>query len=466
MEKRLIGIDIDGNTLRVVIARPDRGGATVTAVGKTRLQNPQELGQALSALTGGTRLYGDRLAAALPAGAAFYRWLDFPFNDPKKIAAAGQLALATQLPSQAGDCVLALQAPTANDRNGYSCALAAVPADRVAETLAPFDDAGIPLHLLDALPLAASCGLAELLPRGLLLILRERETVLCRLAQGQLADCRVLPAVHADEAAGLAEQLMRACQAMAARGADFELPLTVIGPGATPTLLAELKNRGATLAELELTCDGRPLAAEYLPAALLALRAGRADRQRWSNLRRDAFALRGEWAAVKKQLLGGGLLLAAILLLLAGPAWLNYAHKSGRAADLQRQMATLFSQTFPDDRPGREPYRQMRGRLNALQQEGAWLGLQSGHSALQTLGEISRAAAPDVRLDVREFRYAPNEVRLDGSVDSFDTMQRLTRLLEQSPLFEEVQVTDAKMDPDGKRVNFRLQLTLAQGEPS
>jgi general secretion pathway protein L len=466
MEKRLIGIDIDGSTLRVAIARPDKEGATVTAVGKTRLQNPEDLGKALTALTGGMRLYGDRLAAALPASAAFYRRLDFPFNDPKKIAAAGQLALATQLPAGVGNCVLALQSPTSNEHNGYSCTLAAVPVARVADVLTPFDEAAIPLHLLDVLPLAAACGLAERHPQGLLLILRDEETVLCRLVRGQLADCRVLPVAPRDDASSVAEQLLREYHVMRARGGDAEQPLTAIGPGATPALLAELKSRGAPLARLDMTCDDRPLAAEYLPAAILALRAGRADRQKWCNLRRDDFALRGEWAAMKKQLLGGGLLLATILLLLSASAWLGYAHKSGQAKALRQQMETVFRQTLADARPGREPYRQMRGRLNALRQEGAWLGLQSNHSALQVLGEISRATAPNLRLDVREFRYAPHEVRLDGHVDSFDTVQQLTRLLEQCALFEQAQVSDAKMDPDGNGVHFRLLLTLAQGEPS
>jgi len=37
----------------------------------------------------------------------------------------------------------------------------------------------------------------------------------------------------------------------------------------------------------------------------------------------------------------------------------------------------------------------------------------------------------------------------------------MTRVLEESPLFTSVQVTDAKMSLDGNRVNFRLSLSLA-----
>lgn len=465
MEKRFIGIDIDGRTLRVAIARPDKGGPTLVKVAKARLDAPEALPAALADIIGATRIYGDRLAAALPASAAFYRWVQLPFSDPKRLAAAGRLNLAAQLPINIDGCVLAFLPPVTGEQ-GTTTAMAAVPTPRIAEFLAPFDQSDTALHLLDLIPFAVSRGVSGTLKDAVVLLLREEESVACLLRDGNLADCRLLPATAQHDGAREAERLAQACAGLGARAGACDLPLVAMGPGATDALLAELSRLGCRLASPEWTSQGTKPAAEYLPAAALAIRASLTDRQGRSNLRQGEFALRGEWAALKKHLAIGGALLTLCLILLTGTAWLHHAHKAATVDALQEQMRELYRRTFPDDKLTRDPHRQMLGRIGRIKEEGRMLGLLRSHSALDILRQISDATPEDLVLDTRELRYEKDGLTLDGTTDTFDSVNRLARALEQAPLFAQAQVADAKQSADGSRIDFRLQITLSQEESS
>jgi general secretion pathway protein L len=43
---------------------------------------------------------------------------------------------------------------------------------------------------------------------------------------------------------------------------------------------------------------------------------------------------------------------------------------------------------------------------------------------------------------------------------SFDAVNRMARSLEQSTMFREAQIADAKMSIDGSRIDFRINLTF------
>lgn len=465
MEKRFIGIDIDGCTLRVAIASPDKGRPVLIKVAKTRLNASDELPAALAGIIGATRLYGDRLVAALPASSACYRWVRFPFSDSKKLTAAGRLNLGSQLPFNMDDCILSFQSPITVEQ-GTMTAMAAVPKERIATFLEPFDQNETALHLLDLVPFAVTQGLSDTLQDALILLLREEESVVCLLRNGHLADCRLLPVIPAGDADRQASRLARICAGLCARAASGNLPLIVMGPGTTDDIVAALHQQGANIATLEWTCQGTSVAPEFLPAAALAIRASLSDHQGHPNLRQGAFALQGEWAALKKKLAIGGMLLTLCLGLLTGTAWLHHAHKSGTVSRLQKEMQRIYRQTFPNDKMIKDLHRQMLGRLNRMKEEGQRLGLFQSHSALGILRAISDATPGDIHLDTRELLYNQENVTLEGTTDTFDSVNQLARALEQTALFEQVQVTDAKQNADGSRIDFRLQLTLQQKEAS
>lgn len=460
MDKRFIGIDIDRGWVRLAIAAYDTNGLQLLATDKRPWSDQEELRQALRELTGDTRIYGDRLAAALPAAAGFSRWLDYPFADPKKIEEALQFAMATQLPVADQECVIVTHARQLGEE-GCRVAASAVPEATVEAFLEPFEAEQIPLQLLDLAPFAMPQALAERCETAIVVLLREEETVIALLQQGHTTDYRLFS--HVPSGPERPVWLLQQSRMLQAQHRLRGLPLYLLGPQADQALLEALRQQGQQAEIPEWMLEEQPVAAEFLPAVTLALRALRSDREDGGNFRRGAFALKGEWAALKKKLVVAGAILALTLAIAGGSAWLGYAHKAQRAEALQQQLKTIFRNTLPKAQTIVDIPLQMRQAIGQTRNKGRLLGVGSNDSALSVLQEISARMPKDVLVDIDHLNYGADGLRLEGSTGSYDDINRIARSLEQSPLFGEAQISDAKTSIDNQRINFRLNLTFSGG---
>jgi hypothetical protein len=73
---------------------------------------------------------------------------------------------------------------------------------------------------------------------------------------------------------------------------------------------------------------------------------------------------------------------------------------------------------------------------------------------------LSAAVPEDVPLKLDELSYDSKKLRLDGSVSSFDVVDRIKGALDSEPLFAEVQVQNAKVGANINKVTFRLQMEI------
>lgn len=460
MDKRFIGIDIDRGWVRLAIAGYDTDGPKLLATDRRPWSDSTELRQALRELTGGTRIYGDRLAAALPAAAGFSRWLHYPFADPKKVEEALHLALTAQLPVTDQDCMIVTHARLP-EKEGCRVAASAVPKEAVGDFLEPFEAEKIPLQLLDLAPFAMPQALVDRCETAVVVLLREQETVIALLQQGHTADYRLFSQTPPD--VERSTWLLQQSRMLQAQHRLNGLPLYLLGPLADQALLEALHQQGQQAEIPAWELEGQPVAAEFLPAVTLAWRALRSEREDGGNFRRGAFALKGEWAALKKKLVVAGAILALTLVLAGASAWLGYAQKAQRAEALQQQLNSLFRSTLPEAQTIVDIPLQMRQAIGQLRSKGRLLGVGSSSSALAVLQEISARMPKDIRVDIDQFNYGADGLRLEGSTDSYDDINRIARSLEQSPLFGEAQISDAKTSLDNQRINFRLNLTLSGG---
>jgi general secretion pathway protein L len=461
MDKRFIGIDIDRGWVRLAIAGYDTDGPRLLATDMRPWSDPTELRQALRELTGDTRIYGDRLAAALPAAAGFSRWLHYPFADPKKVEEALHLALTAQLPVADQDCVIVTHSRLPEEE-GCRVAASAVPEEAIRDFLEPFETEKIPLQLLDLAPFAMSQALAERCETAIVLLLREQETVITLLQQGHTADYRLFS--QAPSGAERPGWLLQQSRILQAQHRLSGLPLYLLGPQADQALLEFMRQQGQQAEIPDWQLEGQPVAAEFLPAVTLAWRALRSGREDGGNFRRGAFALKGEWAALKKKLVVSGAILALTLLLAGASAWLGYAHKARRAEALQQQLDSLFRSTLPEAQTIVDIPLQMRQAIGQLRSKGRLLGIGGSSSALTVLQEISDRMPKDIRVDIDQLNYGADGLRLEGSTGSYDDINRIARSLELSPLFAEAQISDAKTGIDNQRIDFRLNLTFSGGE--
>ncbi len=458
MVRRLIGIDIDARHMRAVLIEESQGKRTLIDARREPRTEGEDPAESLRRLLGETRL-GDRMATALPAGCTYFRRLSFPFAEEKKISAALPMAFSLQLPVTGESFGFAMEKAIPGEA-GFTLAAAAVDRATIAATLEPFDRRDIPLNILGLTPHSHVRGLGEMMPDGLLAILGEAEGSLALVDGGAVVDHRLLPPAVLSDSVRLSEEMCRAGNALrAAHGLEHPAWL-LIGSGATEHLVQALLEAGEAATTPRVELHGEPLPAEFLPAFALARRAGISERKRAFNLRTGEFALKSEWGRLKKRLAGMAALLGFSLLLLGVSAYLDYAQKARVAENLREEMHQLFRATFPDNQAIVDAPLQMRAQLEELRKISGLLGTGEGPSALFALDDISRRTPADLTVDIREFTYTAEAVRLEGITASFDAINRFSDSLRQSPLFAEVRIDDARMSLDGKQVDFRLTLPL------
>ncbi len=466
MEKRQIGIDIDRQHVRVAIISQDR--EALIATGKCAYDGPEQLGSALRELIGDTRIFGDRVAAAIPAIEGFVRRLIFPFADPRKIEPALRFELAGQLPVAIAEFTTDFQAPRATAEGQHRVTAAAVRTAYLEEYLQAFDASGINLHVLDLAPFAFVRGLREHCPECLLAHVGEREISISLVAEGQVVDFRLLPGKLGNEPAELVRLLQRESAGLQREAKHRELPLYLIGPGVTPALQAALQQTGRTAQIPRFFMEGRDVEPEFLPAVALALRAGMAtrEREREMNFRRGRFALKNEWTALKREMIAAAVLLLFTALAAGGAGYLSYAQKAHRAEALNQEITRIFKETLPSSRTSVQPLQQMQSKLKELRERASLIGAGQQKKPLQILKEISDSIPGSVSLDIRDLSYTPDSVRMEGVTTSFDAINQIARSLESSELFAEAQIADAKMSLDNTRVDFRLTLLYGtKGKP-
>ena len=369
------------------------------------------------------------------------------------------MELSLQLPVAGETCTLAFQKPIPVE-NGFRVAAAAVQTSAIESALAPFDRQDIPLNILGLAPFTLARGLASQVPNGLLVTLTPRETTLALVIDSEVANYRLLPNPADIDENQLAEGILRESNILRRSAGKGHFTCYLIGSGATPSLLKHLRDKGepADIPRIEL--NGKPLAAEFLPAVALAQRAGIIDRERGFNLRVGPFALKSEWGRMKKRMVAMAVLLAISLVMLSTSAYLAYSQKARTAANLQQEINRIFKETFPGTQAIVDAPLQMRAQLAELQKVGQMVGAGDSFSTLNILAEISRNTPADIKVDIRDFNYTPEAVRLEGVTSSFDAINRLSKTLQQSPLFEAVRIDDAKMSLDGNQVDFRITLSL------
>ena len=459
MSKRLIGIEVGGSALRIAILNQVKGQISVASLQERDYADPAELSAHLEELLAGELGIGDQVVTRLTARTAYVRRLEFPFQDDKKIAAAIPFSLSAQLPVSIDHCATAIQRTQATDK-GSAVVAAAVPTEKLQSLLSDFEAADVPLHLVDLSPFCYIAGLGEAVSDGLVVCATDQETTVSLVQKGLLVDYRVLPAMPAPTQTIQLQQLLREIRVLNHGAGEAELSINLMGERGTPELAEELRSHELEIEVLSLAIGGHLVDSAFLPAVALALRAKTTRSDRSFNFRSGQYALKGDWANLKRKLILLAALLGMTVVVLSGSLILNYADKAGRANQLQAEMVNVYLSLFPGATTIVDVPLQLKSAIRELQEKDSLLtGGQA--SALAVLKEISRL--PDLAtVEFQEFSLSNEELKLTGWTSSFEAVNQMASVLGESPMFTKAQVTDAKMSLDGNRIDFRLLLSLAK----
>ena len=461
MSKRFIGIDLEGPEVRVAALTATPGGRINLELEKRSYDTPEAAAEAIKAMLGGKIALGDRLVTALPCRVGLFRRMRFPFREKNKIEAALPLELNSQLPISLEEHLVSFLPPRARE-NDYEVDAVVVNKREVEELLTHFPDPEQNPHRIDLFPFALLPILSE--QDGILVYCRRLEVVVALVYDGMIRDYRLLPGTsELDEEEifdFIANQVSQLENAIGHEG----LPLWITGAGVTEELLVILYKTDRTiLAPTEAVFDVE-VSYEMAPAALIALAEMReAKKSVQLNFRQGEFAARGQLEIFRTKLVAVASLLLLVVVGGALTMHLGYLQKTREEHRLKEQMTGVFRQVMPAKATLVDVPLQLESQLTDLQKQVQLFGL-GGHGAATVLQGLSNSIDRDLRVDLQEFNYSNDEVRLSGNADSFESVDHIAEKLKANRLFDHVEIINAKLAADNSQVDFELQLKFHGGE--
>ncbi len=154
------------------------------------------------------------------------------------------------------------------------------------------------------------------------------------------------------------------------------------------------------------------------------------------------------------------ILLISILLLGLLDFCLHLYLKNKRSQELEKEIRLVFKKTFPEVTNIVDPLVQMKEGLAKREKDLALLPRE--FSSLSILREISSLTPQDLRITMEDLSVDWEETRIRGRTSDFSLVARFKKALEASDYFPEVKVSDARLDREGKSVEFRM--TIKHGE--
>jgi general secretion pathway protein L len=457
MAKRFIGIDLEGTEARVAILSATPGRINVE-LDKRSYESPEQAAEAIREMLGGDIALGDRLVTALPCRVGLFRRVRFPFRDKGKIEATLPLELGSRLPVPLEEHIISFLPARAREKD-YEIDAVVINRLEVDDLLTHFPDPQQNPRRIDYFPFALLPALDE--QEGVLIYCRRLEVVVTLIYDGKVWDYRLLPGTSESAEEDILDFISnQICQLENAIG-QTDLPLWVLGAGVTEHLFGALKNTGRRILTPAEDVFGKELSMEMAPAALLALGELRTRKKDvLLNFRKGDFAAKGQLEIFRTKLVIAAVMLLLVLVGTAVTMHLGYLQKKRTEDSYKQQLKQLFTQTMPPNTPLVDAPLQIESHLKELQKQVQLFGL-GGHGAAAVLQAMSSHIDPKIRVDLDEFTYSSDEVKVDGSTDSFDSVNKITEVLGKNRLFKSVEISNAKLAADNSKVGFELQMKLA-----
>lgn len=476
MSRKILGLDIRPDALCAVMLESGFKGSRVQSHARIPLSGdgePEErLEAGLERLARQMDLSDCFCVAALPADQVSYRNLRLPFKDAKKIRQVLPFELESTLPVPVDSLIIDFQplGPPPAQSNGNAEETDVLAASVEIETLGRYFQ---PLAAYRIKPelftvggyLTARClsrFAGEMPEEWLLADIQGKKGTFFVIKGGQVAlirafrlgrDLRLAPHVHRTLAA--AEQMFKT------EVAPMEIWLTGSGAGGYEKELAEAFDVPIRLSHLIEDSHGR---IRNLPDARWealemdnALSLALAESQGVNgalNFCRGPFASGRQWAEYKGHLIKSGILAGLVLLILLANVLFQFRAKERMLADLDAQIAAVFTQTFPG-KPMVQPAHQMKVALDAVREQRQVPDIE-GPGVLDILNAMSRKLPADIDVIFTRLVIGETDIQINGETDSVDAVDTVRNRLETIDWFSKVTIVTTRFEKE--RVSFKLRI--------
>ncbi|MBI5406778.1 MAG: pilus assembly protein PilM [Nitrospirae bacterium] len=152
----------------------------------------------------------------------------------------------------------------------------------------------------------------------------------------------------------------------------------------------------------------------------------------------------------------------AVVLLGSTDFYFRYHHREAKYKDIKSEIRKVYMETFPEARNVVDENQQLKSAVDELRKKVAALGGGAGRgmTSLDLLNTLTEKIPKDITVNIDDLMMDKSKIKVQGNTDSFENVERIKREFETIPFFKKVEVSDAKLAADQKRVKFRIIVDL------
>jgi type II secretion system protein L len=422
------------------------------------------------------------VAAAMPSGRVFFHNFRTDLSNKQDLPKLLKFELEDDFPIRFDELVVGVCSRQERNEHEHQLLVAAVSRSELRDRTKILTEAGLKCSVVtaDACALHAAAALNQDLAGKapfLIIYIDACRTILAISENNKLTYVRYLN--HHDFAAAsgtsavTASALMREIE-LTARAASEHGDLQ-----ASKILIAGNSEVAARLSEelaKESTCEiailnpysqiGRPPephAEDELTIAVgLALMGAHKSSDMLDFLAVDALKV-DEREKTKRSALVSGVLLAAIVAVLLANLFIQLATLKNERQRIKQQIRQVFVQTLPEEQKIVKELAQLTEQLDKLRAEYTTLTTALGQTAspLRILQRISEEITPGQNISVSRISVTGESVALDGTAESFESVDNLISTLRRISEFDRIEPQDIDLDTGSGSVRFSLEIALA-----
>jgi general secretion pathway protein L len=481
MGERIMALELAGERVRAAMA--DRTWNAIELIGaweQERGADEADLAPAIARLID-VAGHPDVLVSALPGEFVAKRLLTLPFSDRRRLAQVVPFALEEHLPFPVDDAAVAFARVGREDGKTLVIAAFARKVD-LKSHLELLDRAGLDPKIvtLGTLALAGLLARARNGAGGSHLVVDIDHACTSMV----LIDGHGTPRAVRTVGRGILPQngvtalpvpiagaiLGAVRQTLLAHGADSEPPDLVLtgAAGITPAVREQLSDALAVPVHNfdEFDCSSffagdrtEPIA--FAPCLAMLLAEAPSKPLELLNFRQGEFAFRGRTSKLGPLRLTAGLAGVAIFLVLLD-FMLGVSAGARQLHLLNREITQVTAPALGDVDPASAPAA-LKQRIIEMRKRLRLMGGNLGHgSPLDVLLALSRAIPPGVPVQVNDLLIDDSGLKIEGTADSYATVDQVKKALERTAEFDAIQVDHATAGSDPSKVEFRLSASLRE----
>jgi len=164
----------------------------------------------------------------------------------------------------------------------------------------------------------------------------------------------------------------------------------------------------------------------------------------------------------KRSVLVSGFLILAIGLLSVVHLFIQLNALENEHQRIKQEIREVFVQTLPEEKKIVNEFAQMTEKLEALKAEYNTLAneIRDRAPSLRVLQHISEKITHDQNVSISSISITAESVRMSGTAPSFESVDKVVRILSQISEFGTVELRTIDKDPTSDKVRFSLLITM------